>query len=111
LSFGLLHLVATVIGEWVAGLATRLQRLPRWWPHCSVSCAGGTPWRSLTASEDQADGSTLRCCLVRQAETALLAKVHALLVGMLRGHPDLILDTCSVRAQRGGASTGSDPTG
>jgi hypothetical protein len=32
----------------------------------------------------------------------LLAKVHALLVGMLRSHPDLILDTCSVQAKRGG---------
>ncbi len=36
--------------------------------------------------------------------------MHALLVGMLRGHPDLILDTCSVRAKRGGDLTGSNPT-
>ena len=36
--------------------------------------------------------------------------MHALLVGMLRGHPDLILDTCSVRAKRGGDSTGLNPT-
>jgi hypothetical protein len=28
-----------------------------------------------------------------------MAKVHALLVGMLRGYPNLILDTCSVRAK------------
>lgn len=61
----------------------------------------GTPWRSLTTTEDQASGSTLRRCLARWAETGLLPKVHALLVGMLRGHPDLILDTCSVRAKRG----------
>jgi hypothetical protein len=40
----------------------------------------------------------------------LLAKVHALLVGMLRGHPDLILDTCLVRAKRGGDLTGPNPT-
>src|SRR3712207_8104215 len=30
--------------------------------------------------------------------------------GMLRGHPDLILDTCSVRAKRGGDRTGPNPT-
>jgi len=40
----------------------------------------------------------------------LLAKVHALLATMLRGHPDLILDTCSVRAKRGGELTGPNPT-
>jgi hypothetical protein len=32
------------------------------------------------------------------------------LVGMLRGHPDLILDACSVRAKRGGDLTGPNPT-
>src|ERR671939_468948 len=39
-----------------------------------------------------------------------LAQVHALLVGMLRGHPDLILDSCSVRAKRAGDLTGPNPT-
>src|SRR6476659_10988184 len=52
----------------------------------------GTPWRSLTATAAQASGSTLRRWLTRWAETGVLAQVHALLVGMLRGHPDLILD-------------------
>jgi transposase len=70
----------------------------------------GTPWRSLTATAGQASGATLRRCLTRWAGTGLLAKVHALLVGMLRGHPDLILDTCSVRAKRGGDLTGRNPT-
>jgi transposase len=70
----------------------------------------GTPWRGLISTEDQASGSTLRRCLARWAETGLLAKVHALLVGMLRGHPDLILDSCSVRAKRGGDLTGPNPT-
>ena len=42
--------------------------------------------------------------------TALLPRVHALLVGMLRGHPDLIVDSCSVRAKRGGDLTGPNPT-
>src|ERR1700739_2994391 len=63
----------------------------------------GTPWRSLTATAAQASGATLRRCLAGWAETGLLARVHAMLVGMLRGHPDLILDTCSVRAKHGGS--------
>src|SRR6201994_1575957 len=70
----------------------------------------GTPWRSLTATADQASGATLRRSLAGWAETGLLARVHAMLVGMLRGHPDLILDTCSVRAKRGGDLTGPNPT-
>ena len=70
----------------------------------------GTPWRGLTATEDRASGSTLRRRLADWADTGLLAKVHALLVGMLRGHPGLILDTCSVRAKRGGDLTGPNPT-
>ncbi len=36
----------------------------------------GTPWRSLTATEDQASGSTLRRCLARWAETGPLARVQ-----------------------------------
>ena len=114
MDFRLLHLIATVIdacgqrqgrgcghppAETVRVVAT-LRRFLR----------EGTPWRGLTATEDQASGSTLRRCLARWTETGLLAKAHALLVGMLRGHPDLILDTCSVRAKRGGDLTGPNPT-
>jgi IS5 family transposase len=40
----------------------------------------------------------------------LFQQVHAVLVSMLRGHPDLILDSCSVRAKRGGDMTGPNPT-
>jgi transposase len=114
LDFRLLHLIATVIDacdrqpgprpghpptETIRVVAT-LRRFLR----------EGTPWRSMTATEDQASGPTLRRCLAHWAGTGLLAKVHALLVGMLRGHPDLILDTCSVRAKRGGDLTGPNPT-
>jgi transposase len=70
----------------------------------------GTPWRSLRASVDKVSGSTLRRWLVQWAKTAVLAKVHALLVGLLRGNPTLILDSCSVRAKRGGDLTGPNPT-
>src|SRR3712207_9365849 len=55
----------------------------------------GTPWRGLTATEDQASGSTLRRYLARWTETGLLGEAHVLLVSMLRGHPDLILATRS----------------
>ena len=34
------------------------------------------------------------------AAESLLQQAHAVLVAMLRGHPDLILDSCSARAKR-----------
>jgi transposase len=70
----------------------------------------GTPWRSLRATPAQASGSTLRRRLAEWAAINLLQRVHALLVAMLRGHPDLILDSCSVRAKRGGDLAGPNPT-
>ena len=75
----------------------------------------GTPSRSeghpgSGQRVDQASGATLRRCLARWSGAGLLAKVHALLVGMQRGHPDLILDSGSVRAKRGGDLTGPNPT-
>src|SRR3954465_7663454 len=70
----------------------------------------GTPWRGLKATPAQASGSTLRRRLAGWAAVNLLQRVHALLVAMLRGDPDLILDSCSVRAKRGGDLTGRNPT-
>jgi transposase len=70
----------------------------------------GTPWRRLRATPDHASGSTLRRILGRWAETGLRAKGHARLATMRRGHPELILDTCSVRAKRSGDLTGPTPT-
>jgi transposase len=70
----------------------------------------GLPWRSLRATIEQVSGSTLRRFLAFWAENAVLAKVHALLVAMLRGNPTLILDSCSVRAKRGGDLVGPNPT-
>ena len=58
----------------------------------------------------QASGATLRRSLAGWAETGVLAQVHAMLVGMRRGHPDLILDTGSVHAKRGGDLIGPNPT-
>jgi transposase len=73
----------------------------------------GTPWRSLTATADAASGSTLRRRLQDWAEGGhLLQQVHAVLVALLRGGDpdDLILDSCAVRAKRGGDLTGPNPT-
>ncbi len=60
--------------------------------------------------QGKASGSTLRRWLECWAHTGVLARVHALLVAMLRGNPTLILDTCSVRAKRAGDLTGPNPT-
>ena len=70
----------------------------------------GTPWRSLRARAGKASGSTLRRCLERWMQAGVLARAHALLVAMLRGDPNLIVDSCSVRAKRGGELTGPNPT-
>src|SRR4051812_21104025 len=70
----------------------------------------GTPWRSLKATADKVSGSPWRRHLEQWAGAGVLAQVHAVLVGMLRGDPTLILDACSVRAKRGGDLTGPNPT-
>jgi len=74
----------------------------------------GTPWRSLRATGAMASGSTLRRRLADWAQAGVLRHVHSMLVGMLRGQPDaaldLIVDSCSVRAKRGGELTGPNPT-
>jgi transposase len=70
----------------------------------------GTPWRSLKATAERASGSTLRRRLQEWAADNLLQQAHAVLVAMLRGDPDLILDSCSARAKRGGDLTGPNPT-
>jgi len=61
----------------------------------------------LTSAHLAAPQANLRATRWR---TGLLRKVHALLVAMLRGTPTLILDSCSVRAKRGGDLTGPNPT-
>ena len=70
----------------------------------------GTPWRSLKATPTEASGSTLRRRLADWAAINLLQRVHAVLVAMLRGDPTLIVDSCSVRAKRGGDLVGPNPT-
>jgi Transposase DDE domain len=75
----------------------------------------GVQWRELRAAAGRACGSTLRRRLDGWSATALLRQVHVALIRMVRSGPeaasrDVVVDSCSVRAKRGGEPTGPDPT-
>ena len=75
----------------------------------------GVPWRQLRAAAGRACGSTLRRRLDGWSATALLHQVHVALIRMVRAGPeaasrDVVVDSCSVRAKRGGELTGPNPT-
>jgi transposase len=75
----------------------------------------GVQWRELRAAAGRACGSTLRRRLDEWSATALLRRVHAALIRMVRSGPevapwDVAVDSCSVRAERGGELTGPNPT-
>ncbi len=75
----------------------------------------GVQWRELRAAPGRASGSTLRRRLDGWHATAPLRRVHAVLVRMARSGPDIgawdvVVDSCSVRAKRGGELTGPNPT-
>jgi hypothetical protein len=75
----------------------------------------GVQWRELRATADRACGSTLRRRLDDWGATALLRRVHIALIRMVRAGPevalwDVVVDSCSVRAKRGGELTGPNPT-
>jgi hypothetical protein len=75
----------------------------------------GVQWRELRAAAGRACGSTLRRRLDDWSATALLRRVHVALVRMVRAGPepacwDVVVDSCSVRAKRGGELTGPNPT-
>src|SRR5437764_14592834 len=76
----------------------------------------GVQWRELRATAGRACGSTLRRRLDDWGATALLRRVHVALVRMVRAGPgaaasrDVVVDSCSVRAKRGGEPTGANPT-
>src|SRR3712207_2584524 len=75
----------------------------------------GVQWRALRAEAGRACGSTLRRRLDSWAATAVLRQVHAVLIRMVRSGPevvpwDVVVDSCSVRAKRGGELTGPNPT-
>src|SRR5918998_3059822 len=75
----------------------------------------GVQWRELRASTGRACGSTLRRRLEAWHAVALLRRVHAVLIRMVRAGPeampwDIVVDRCSVRAEHGGELTGPNPT-
>jgi transposase len=75
----------------------------------------GVQWRELRAAAGRACGSTLRRRLDEWSATALLRRVHVALIRMVRSGPevapwDVVVDSCSVRAERGGELTGPNPT-
>ena len=75
----------------------------------------GVQWRELRATAGRASGSTLRRRLDDWSATAVLRRVHGALVRMVRAGPDaapwdVVVDSCSVRAKRGGELTGPNPT-
>jgi transposase len=75
----------------------------------------GVQWRELRATGGRASGSTLRRRLDEWGAAAVLRRVHVALVRMVRAGPesarwDVVVDSCSVRAKRGGELTGPNPT-
>jgi transposase len=77
----------------------------------------GMQWRELRATGDRVCGATLRRRLMEWSTTALLRRVHATLMRMVRSGPeaaaaawDVVIDSCSVRAKHGGELTGPNPT-
>src|SRR5918911_2319136 len=77
----------------------------------------GVQWRELRATGDRVSGSTLWRRLSDWSATALLRRVHAALIRMVRSGPeaaaaawDVVVDSCSVRAKHGGELTGPNPT-
>ena len=75
----------------------------------------GVQWRERRAAAGRTCGSTLRRRLDGWSATALLRQVHVALIRMVRAGPaaapwDVVVDSCSVRAKRGGELTGPNPT-
>src|SRR5919204_2612440 len=113
----------------VAGIIDRIEGAPRTGPghpraptdevlaSLRFFLREGVQWRELRAELGRSSGSTLRRRLRDWSATALLRRVHAVLVRMVRSGPeaaaaawDVVVDSCSVRAKRGGELTGPNPT-
>jgi transposase len=77
----------------------------------------GVQWCELLADPGRASGATLRRRLYEWRDEAVLPRVHAVLLRMARSDPDtvaqtwdVVVDSCSGRAKRGGELTGPNPT-
>jgi hypothetical protein len=82
-----------------------------------ASFCEGVQWRELRAAGDRVCGATPRRRLMEWGAAALLRRVHAVLVRMVRSGPqaaaaawDVVIDSRSARARRGGELTGPNPT-
>src|SRR3954451_12519525 len=110
----------------VAGIIDRLEERPcrpRRTPLPTIEAVetlhffvrGAAQGRRLRAAAGRASGSTLRRRLDGWGATALLRQVHVALIRLVRAGPevaawDVVVDSCSVRAKRGGELTGPNPT-
>ena len=113
-------LVAGLI-DWIEGPRSDQGR-----PRCSTQAVvetlrfflrEGVQWRELRAMGDRVCGATLRRRLSEWSAAAVLHRVHAALIRIVRSGPeaaaaacDMIIDSCSVRAKHGGDLTGPNPT-
>ena len=75
----------------------------------------GVQWRWLRATGRRACGATMRRRLEDWRAMALLRRVHVALLRMVRSGPEVaawnvVVDSCSVRAKRGGELTGRNLT-
>jgi transposase len=77
----------------------------------------GVQWRALCAAPGRVSGATLRRRLAAWTSTGVLQQLHACLIRMVRGGPqaisapcNIVVDSCSVRAKRGGDLVGPNPT-
>ena len=77
----------------------------------------GVHWRELRATGHRVCGARLRRRFTQWSTQAVLRRVHAILVRRVRSGPeaaaaawDVVIDSCRVRAKRGGALTGPNPT-
>src|ERR671938_35265 len=103
----------------VAGIIDRIEGAPRTGPghpraptdavlaSLRFFLREGGQWREWRAELGRSSGSTLRRRLREWSATALLRRVHAVLVRMVRSGPeaaaaawDVVIDSCSVRASR-----------
>lgn len=77
----------------------------------------GVQWRVLHAAPGRVSGTTLRRRLAAWTSTGVLQQLQARLIRMVRSGPqaisapcNIVVDSCSVRAKRGGDLVGPNPT-
>src|SRR3954452_24613118 len=101
--------VVAELSDWIEGPLSDHRR-----PRCPTQAVvetlrlflrKGVQWRELRATGNRVCGATLRERLIELSAEALLRRVHAVLIRMVRSGPeaaasDVVIDSCSVRAKR-----------